>query len=41
MAYVAKTRGDRKPEYSIFINRPLALALIVLIIVGGVLKLLI
>jgi tyrosine-specific transport protein len=41
MAYFAKVEGNRKPEYSIFINKGVAIVLISLIVLGGLLKLLV
>ena len=40
MAYNAKKKSERKPEYTVFLNKPLAITLITFIILGGVLKLL-
>jgi hypothetical protein len=39
MALKAKRKSERKPEYSIFINNYVALALIAFLIIGGILKL--
>jgi tyrosine-specific transport protein len=41
IALRAKEKGERKPEYSIYMNEGIAFALIALLLVGGILKLII
>jgi tyrosine-specific transport protein len=39
MAYSAKRLGDRKPEYSVYINKPIAFLIITLVLIGGIIEL--